>query len=158
VPYGELLTALVKSQLPWRITRFRELRGFTQAALSKKCGLAPSTISQIERGIFKGLRFQTIVKLAAIFEVSLDHMTGIDHAQLVRSASVVGRVCPECGKCEGHSVAECALEMFERGRSHAFISARHRLTIPTVELMLREEMRMKRERPVRAKEPNGPSM
>jgi transcriptional regulator with XRE-family HTH domain len=151
VRYGEVLTDLVKSQLPWRITRLREQHGLTQAALSKKSGLAPSTISELERGCFNGIRFDTIVKLAALFEVSLDYMAGIDHAQVVRAMAFLGRPCPECGILEAHTVPDCVLQMFELGRSHAFIAARHRMTQATVEFMIREEIRIRRERPIRPK-------
>jgi transcriptional regulator with XRE-family HTH domain len=146
VRYGEVLATLVKSQLPWRITRLREQHGITQAELAQRTGLSPPTISKLERGIFNGVRFETIVKLAAIFEVSLDYMAGIDHAQVVRAAAFVGRACPECGNTEPHAISACALDMFERGRSQAFIAARHTLTLATVEVMLREEMRIRRER------------
>jgi transcriptional regulator with XRE-family HTH domain len=143
VRYVEVLTDLVKRQLPWRITRLRDQHGLTQAALAKKTALAPSTISQLERGVFQGARFETVLSLAGLFEVSLDYMAGIDHAGLVRAIAILGYTCPECGKREAHSLPECSLEMFEHGRSHAFIAARHQMTVLTVEVMLREEIRMR---------------
>jgi transcriptional regulator with XRE-family HTH domain len=151
VRYGEVLTGLVKSQLPWRITRLREQRALTQAALAKNASLAPSTISQLERGIFKNLSLNTLLNLAGFFEVSLDYMAAIEHAGVVRAAALLGRPCPECGILVAHSVPDCALEMFERGRSHVFIAARHQMTQATVELMIREEIRIRRERPIRSK-------
>jgi transcriptional regulator with XRE-family HTH domain len=150
VGYGEVLTELAKSQLPWRITRLREQQALTQAALAEKAGLAPSTISQLERGNFEGIQFKTIVKLAAFFEASLDYMSGMDHAQVVRAAAFLGRPCTECGVLEAHSVPQCALEMFEKGRSYVFIAARFQMTLATVEVMIRDEIRIRRERPVRA--------
>jgi transcriptional regulator with XRE-family HTH domain len=150
VRYFEVLTDLVKRQLPWRITRLREQHGFSQSKLAEKTGLSPATISQLERGHFDGLRFKTVLTLAGIFEVSLDYMAGVDHAGLVRAMAIRNVPCPECGRLEGHSVATCSLEMFERGRTYAFIAARHELTVATVEFMLREEMKVRRDRGVRS--------
>jgi transcriptional regulator with XRE-family HTH domain len=144
--YFEVLVDIVKRQLPWRITRLREQHGLSQQKLATATGLSPATISLLERGRFQGLRFQTVLTLAGIFEVSLDYMAGVDHAGLVRAISIRQVPCAECGKLEGHSVATCALEMFERGRSHAYIAGRHELTVATVEFMLREEIRVLRER------------
>jgi transcriptional regulator with XRE-family HTH domain len=143
VRYVDVLTDLVHRQLPWRITKLRDQHHLTKGQLARKTDLAPSTVSQIERGVFRGVRFETVLSLAAFFEVSLDYMAGVDHAGLVRAIALLGRECPECGKTEGHSVPECALQMKERGRSHAFIAARHQLTVPTVEFMLREEIRIR---------------
>jgi hypothetical protein len=112
--------------------------------LAKKTGLAPATIGKLELGTYDGLRFETIVTLAGFFEVGLDYMAGIDHAQVVRAAAVVGRQCPECGRIESHTVPECALAMWELGRPHAFIAARFGMTLPTVLFMLREEMELAR--------------
>jgi transcriptional regulator with XRE-family HTH domain len=145
----EILIDLVKHNLPWRITRLREQHGLTGLALSSRCGLSASTISQIERGKFAGVRFETILSLAAYFEVGLDYMAGLDHAALVRGIALRELTCPECGRLDGHSVAQCAVSMFERGRTHAYIAARCELTVATVECMLREEMRVLRERAAR---------
>jgi transcriptional regulator with XRE-family HTH domain len=149
VRYSEALTALVKSQLPWRITRLREQHGLTQAGLAKRTGLAPATLSKLERGVFNGLYFDTIVKLAATFEVSLDYMAGIDHAQVVRAMTVVGRACPECGRGEAHPFGECMIEMQERGRSVEFIAARFGVTVQSARFTIQEEYRVRRERTVR---------
>ena len=74
--YGEALTALVKSQLPWRITSLRQRHRLLKSELAKKTGLSPGTIGHLERGSFEGLRFETIVTLAGFFEVGLDYMAG----------------------------------------------------------------------------------
>lgn len=147
--YGEVLTALVKSQLPWRITSLRQQHRLLKHELAAKTGLARSTIGELESGSFNGLRFQTIVTLAGFFEVGLDYMAGIDHAQVVRAAAIVGRPCPECGILESHSVPKCALAMYERGKSQSFIAARFEMTLPTVAFMIREEMAIARDGAVR---------
>jgi DNA-binding XRE family transcriptional regulator len=145
----ETLLDLVNSNLPWRITYLREQHGIDQRTLAKKCGLAHSTINQIERGKFSGVRFETVIFLAAFFEVGIDYLGGLEHAGLVRSVALKDLECPECGRKNGHSVAKCAVSMFERGRTHAYIAARLELTVVTVEWMLREEMRVLRERSAR---------
>ncbi len=147
--YNEVLNDLVKRQMPWRITSLRQQHRLLKGDLAKRTGLAPSTIGQLERGAFNGVHFDTVVTLAGFFEVGLDYMVGVDHAQLVRAAAVVGRQCPECGMLEGHSVPVCALAMFERGRSHEFIAARFGMTVPTVAFMLREEMEIARDGAIR---------
>lgn len=141
--YRDVLLDLVTRQLPWRLTKLRDQHSLSMEQLAQKSGLARPTIWKIERGVFKGLRFETIVSLAGFFEVSLDYMAGVDHAGLVRAIAVLGHLCPECGVQDAHSLPQCALEMFERGRSHSYIAARHQLTILTVEVMLREEIRMR---------------
>lgn len=147
--YGEVLTSLVKSQLPWRITSLRQRHRLLKGELARKTGLSPSTIGELESGSFNGLRFQTIVTLAGFFEVGLDYMVGIDHAQVVRAAAIVGRPCPECGVLESHSVPQCALALYELGKSHAFIAARFGMTLPTVAFMIREEMEVARDGAIR---------
>lgn len=146
VRYVDVLKDLVTRQLPWRITRLRVQHNLTMTELAQKTGLSRPTISQIERGVFKGLHFTTLVNLAGFFEVGLDYMAGVDHAGLVRAVAITGHLCPECGKQEAHSLPECALEMFEHGRSHAYIAARHQLTLPMVEVILREQIRLTRDR------------
>ncbi len=145
----ETLIDLVKHNLPWRITYLREQHALDQKTLAKKCGLAASTISQIERGKFAGVRFDTVLFLAAFFEVGIDYMVGVEHAGLVRAIALKELKCPECGRLNEHSVAKCAVSMFERGRTHAYIAARCELTLATVECMLREELRVLRERAAR---------
>jgi transcriptional regulator with XRE-family HTH domain len=137
------LADLVRRQMPFRVVRLRDQHAFTRVALAAKAGLALSTLSQIERGVFRSIQLDTLLSLAGTFEVSLDYMAGIDHAGLVRVIARVGQNCPDCGKADAHSLPECALEMFEHGRSHAFIAARHQLTLLTVEVMLREEIRIR---------------
>lgn len=145
--YGESLIEMVKTQLPWRITRLREIHGFSQQDLAQKTRLAPATISQLEGGVSKGLQLWTLIRLAAVFEVTLDYMAGIDHAPLVRQLARAGHECPECGTGPaGHSVPDCMVEMHSRGRSFAFIGARFGFSVPACENFLREEYRMRRER------------
>ena len=137
----------MRVRLPWRIVRLRQQHALARAALSKKSGLARSTLSQLERGVFSGIRFETLLALAAVFEVSIDYVAGLDSADdLVRAAAFVGRPCPQCGLAGGHSVPDCVLQMFEKGRSHAFIAAVHQMTVSTVEFMLREEIRIRLDR------------
>ena len=76
--YAEVLSDLVRRQLPWRITRLRDQHHLTKGQLAHKTSLAPSTISQLERGVFQGVRFETVLSLAAFFEPDpsiTDHMS-----------------------------------------------------------------------------------
>src|ERR1700681_590304 len=145
--YTDVLNDLVKSQLPLRLKRLRDQHGLTQGQLAQRAKLAPSTISQIENGSFSGLRFETLVRLAGIFEVSLDYMVALDNAPIVRAIALAGRPCPECGKVETHSLAECILEMYDRGRTMGFIGARFGFTLASVGLIIQEESRASRKRP-----------
>jgi transcriptional regulator with XRE-family HTH domain len=141
VRYFDVLTDLVQRQLPWRVTKLRDQHHLTMTQLAAKTGLARPTISLLEHGKFKGLQFRTVVALAGFFEVGLDYMAGVEHAGLVRAIAILGHPCPECGKQDAHSLPQCALEMFERGRTHAYIAATHQLTLVMVEVIIREQIK-----------------
>lgn len=52
-----------------RIEELRAARGWTQAELARRAGVRPNTILDIERGRTRGVDFETLEKLARVFEV-----------------------------------------------------------------------------------------
>ena len=62
-----------------RVRRYRELRGWTQAQLAERAGLAQHTISQIEIGVRDGWRmgFETAWRLAYALGTSMDALGGM---------------------------------------------------------------------------------
>jgi DNA-binding XRE family transcriptional regulator len=145
--YDEELMEMMKVQLPWRIINLREKHGLSQQTLARKAHLAPSTISQLERGITWNVRVKTLAKLAGFFQVTFDYMAGIDQAPLVRARVIPGRPCPICGiGPAGHASGDCMIDMHASGRSFKFIAAAYGLTVKGIELLLREEYKLRRGR------------
>jgi transcriptional regulator with XRE-family HTH domain len=58
-----------------RIARLRKKNGLTQKELAEKIGIAPTLISDYERGKLR-LYDELIVKIAEVFQVSTDHVLG----------------------------------------------------------------------------------
>ncbi len=52
-----------------RVREIREAQGLSQAALAKKAGIRPATLSAIETGQTKGIDFDTLERLASALKV-----------------------------------------------------------------------------------------
>ena len=52
-----------------RVREIREAQGLSQAALAKKAGIRPATLSAIETGQTKGIDFDTLERLARALSV-----------------------------------------------------------------------------------------
>lgn len=55
----------------------REAAGLTQTAVSRKAGLAPGQLSQIESGKVASPEFQTVARIARIVGASLDDIASV---------------------------------------------------------------------------------
>lgn len=66
-----------KQKLGKKLFELRKQAGLIQYELSRKTGIAPTTIKQIESGVNNCL-LTTLVKLADFFDVSLDELCGRD--------------------------------------------------------------------------------
>ena len=55
-----------------RIKTFRKQRDLSQQKLSEKIGLSFNAITKIEQGLAKHHTLKTLMKLADVFEISID--------------------------------------------------------------------------------------
>lgn len=151
--------AIFKSVLPRRLIRLRALHGVSQSALAATCGIAVSTINEIESGQVSDVRLQTLLKICDRYRVSPDWLLGFDeeleHARQVAApghaahggVSHVLRKCMVCAKIlppgATHSIGECAVELRARGHALAYIAATFGLTAASVDQILEEEYRIR---------------
>ncbi|RRD40386.1 XRE family transcriptional regulator [Leptotrichia sp. OH3620_COT-345] len=61
-----------------KILRLRENKKLSQQQLAKKLSVKPQTIYKYENGIIKNIKYETIEKLAKIFNVSPQYLLGLD--------------------------------------------------------------------------------
>lgn len=66
------------------LRRFRRERGLTQKELAQKLGLSTSTIGGYESGQRKP-DIKTLVRIAELFDMSVDRLLGIDDHRRLRS-------------------------------------------------------------------------
>ena len=59
-----------------RVKELRKRKGWSQQKLAEKASLAFNTITKIEQGLAEHPNLKTILKLADVFEVSLDELVG----------------------------------------------------------------------------------
>lgn len=59
-----------------RVARLREENGWTQAELAERAGLTMFNIRQIEQGVTKNPRLDTLRALAKVFGLTLDEVAG----------------------------------------------------------------------------------
>jgi DNA-binding XRE family transcriptional regulator len=65
----------VANTLARRIAWYRELRGYTQAALAERAGLSPTTVNDAESGQTR-MDLRTIMTLAAALETTVGTLLG----------------------------------------------------------------------------------
>lgn len=65
----------IENQLAANLQSLRELRGFTQAELGKRAGMAAASVSHFETGQ-RAPSLESLVKLADALEVSVDVLLG----------------------------------------------------------------------------------
>lgn len=56
------------------IKKLRREKQWTQQKLAKEAGLSPNTIAKIEQGGSLKVRIDTVVKIADVFDVSIDEL------------------------------------------------------------------------------------
>jgi transcriptional regulator with XRE-family HTH domain len=59
-----------------RIKTFRKQRDLSQQKLAEKIGLSFNAITKIEQGLAKHHTLKTLMKLADVFEISIDVLVG----------------------------------------------------------------------------------
>ena len=59
-----------------RLKKLRKEKGWSQQKLAEKTGLSFNAITKIEQGLAKHPTLKTLLKLADVFEVSLDELVG----------------------------------------------------------------------------------
>ena len=60
-----------------RVRRYRDAKGWTQAQLATRCGLAPATISRVERGLERPAG-RTVAALAEALGVEASRLLGLE--------------------------------------------------------------------------------
>lgn len=71
----------VNEPLKVRARRLREGKGFTQDELSKRAGVSPTHVYQIERGLRKRMHLDTLTRYAKALDVSPQYLdVGYDEA------------------------------------------------------------------------------
>jgi len=59
-----------------RLKALRKEKGWSQQKLAEKTGLSFNAITKIEQGLAKHPTLKTLVKLADVFEISIDKLVG----------------------------------------------------------------------------------
>ena len=62
--------------LPKRLKELRKEKGWSQQKLAEKTGLSFNAITKIEQGLAKHPTLKTLLRLADVFNVSLDELVG----------------------------------------------------------------------------------
>lgn len=71
--------AAVRQALGARIKEFRDRQGLTQLQLAERIGVAPQTVSQIERGK-EGTSMANLVRISTVLDVPLSELFEFDDA------------------------------------------------------------------------------
>jgi len=59
-----------------KLKQLRKKSGWSQQKLAEKAGLSYNVITKIEQGSAKNPNIQTMIKLADVFQISLDELVG----------------------------------------------------------------------------------
>lgn len=59
-----------------RVKELRKQKGWSQQKLAEKTGLSFNTITKIEQGLAEHPNLKTLLKIADVFEISLDEVVG----------------------------------------------------------------------------------
>lgn len=60
-----------------KIRKMRINRGISEAELARRCGMAPSTLHNIEKGVSRNPSWYIICKIAKVLDVSLDELNSV---------------------------------------------------------------------------------
>jgi len=118
---------MLKTTLPLTLAKIRGLRGWSQAELSRRSGVACSTIAALESGHAKDVMLSTLKKLGGALAVTLDYVTGVvadetfADAAPEASGTRTARTCKHCETAlrrgEPHPPGECIMLADRRGGS-----------------------------------------
>ncbi len=120
-------SGMLRRVLPERLKKLRQDVNLSQRKLAQLCGVSAHTVTVLESG--RGHpKFLTLVKLTHFFRVSLDYLSGHDHAAIpVAIAKLPGPKVPaiakKCHICDGlllegedkHPIEECLYLNYSRG-------------------------------------------
>lgn len=111
-------SALLKSVLPRRVVRYREIRRLTQSRLAALARMSPSTLNVIESGLAGDVLLSTIERICEVLEIGPDAL--IVDARVSESCRRCGRLF-QAGNL--HTVGDCIFLLEQDGRSEAWIAA-----------------------------------
>jgi DNA-binding XRE family transcriptional regulator len=143
---------MMKTTLPRRIIRYRELHGLTQQRLAKLARISPSTLNELESGLANDVKLSTIGRIC----LSLEITPGI-----LLADNLIAGDCPVCGgrfpSWHFHTVGECIMSMHDASRPTAWIASRAGLSPSSIEQILKDEYTVRRLRRYPAPSGSGPS-
>lgn len=161
-PYASRVDATLRSVLPRRLVRFREIRQLQQKELAARAGISRSQLNIIEGGQARDVLCSTIERIGEAMLVTPDALLGYEDLDLVRQTIRPGLLAPmirdtleprECPACTQlvharslHLKGDCMVFLCDRGISHESIAARFGLSCAAVEFILREEFETRRHR------------
>ena len=129
--------------LPRRSVRLREIHHLTQREAARKLGIAASTLNKIERGLCSDITWKILGAFCRAFDTNPDYLLGFDRFYPAQGS------CLRCAgtlKGEPHSLRECIMSMHDQGRPVGWIAKEFDFTLKSVECIVREEYRIRRER------------
>jgi len=62
--------------LAQKLKELRKKQGWSQQKLAEKTGLSFNAVTKIEQGLAKHPTLKTLIKIADVFEVSIDELVG----------------------------------------------------------------------------------
>ena len=150
---------ILRTTLPETLRKLRNLRGMSQAELSRRSGVARSTIAGIETGQSKDIMLRTLAQLCGALAVTFDYATGIsangnngkfasEAPDATRQMSVrEARTCQHCGRRirpgELHLPGECIMIADRKGGStpahRAFLAAATGFGVASIEAICADE-------------------
>jgi len=113
------------------------LHSLSQRTAAKKIGISCSTLQKIELGRSVNLHFWIIIKYCTAFEVSPDFLLGYDRVWPGEG------VCQRCGEKvsgDAHTIADCMVLLFDRGRTRDFLAQKFDFTLESVDAILKSEL------------------
>lgn len=153
---------VLKSILPQRLARLRSINGLSQAALARVSGIANSTISEIETGLARDIKLNTLLRICAVLNVTPDYLLGFDadtdlaHTFVValdpltvaESRSGIERKCSRCDRIlrtgEPHTQGECVWYLDQRGSSREYLAAVFGFGLAAIDAIVRDEYERRR--------------
>ena len=131
---------MLKTALPSRVRLLRKRMRLSQHALGVFCGVAASTINELESG-FADPKLTTVIVVCRFLGVSPDALLGWE--EFAGLHTVRSLTCNHCKRTPArgvpHSVGDCLREMYADGRSVRAIAIAHGLSERAVRVALEDD-------------------
>lgn len=146
---------VLKTTLPETLRKLRGLRGISQATLSRRSGVAASTIAAIETGLARDVMLSTLNKLCGVLAVTPDYLLGVyaNETYAARAPDATApdvrdaRTCRHCERAlrrgEPHPPGECLMLADRRGGStpehRAYLAAAFGFGVQAIDAICADE-------------------